>query len=836
MYRKSLLALMILATFSVTAATDKTINVTTLEDEDGENANACSLREAIKAATDNHSYGGCSAGQLNITDQIKLKAGIYKLKKTLVVGSNLAITGDDAANYEAEDTYTGIFPARSDLKTTIEGDGSFGLFDTTAGRSGLTLNNVILSQGKNAYGGAIRAGGPVTLNRVYILDSVANVSGGAVYLEGVNANLTANDVLFKGNNAPRGAVIGMSCIDNLGWTNHSVALERNSIINNGSSTAKNIIEYCGTAVSTISASTIAQNTSSDSTLKFTHDEANKIYVLSPSSSLVLNSNTMVENTTNSVLLYDNVGRLSLSSTVLAYNKGGKSCRYGVANPSVALKDLKTSTVSAALNAVKLPSTTGSQDDVCDLPGHIYAASMNKFVDVSNVAFSTLLNNLTPLKDGTLPFYLPKPKLAGTSAISLIDAAERSCSTNDQRGVLRSIESTGSNVASNNTCDIGSIEISNLYAADVNTVNASASERIKLYEKNIKFYEDLLASGDLDSKVVNRYKQFLSEDQAGLKAFKESLAYRQAYANIFEVSTAQERYNADQTSTTFEKFADDKYNVIVESLGRGSQLFINNKDQALLDKQQASNISCVWNPALKQILIRRTDNLNGKPQAVTTPAGDFEYCKYTLQLKSDPTIKSTGYVQAQIVNLAPIANNDEFIIKYGSNQQINIDVLANDSDDGDGSPSVKGYPYEGSPFFKDESNGRFANIKLVKKPQLGKLSFEYEQPCPDNSSTRPEETCYGGKITYKSNNIFSTFNDSFSYKVLDKELLESNEAEVKLTNTATTTDDTRGNSGNSSGGGGGSNGGGSFGVAGLFGLIGLGLLRRKLVAKTMGDVK
>lgn len=826
MYRKSLLALMILATFSVTAATDKTIIVSTFEDEDGENASACSLREAIKAATDNRSYGGCSAGQLSITDQIKLKAGTYKLKKTLVVGSNLVITGDDAANYEAEDTYTGIFPARSELKTTIEGEDGFGLFDTTAGRSGLTLNNVILSKGKNAYGGAIRAGGPVTLNRVYILNSVANASGGAIYLEGVNANLIASDVLFQGNNAPRGAVIGMSCIDNLGWTSHSIALERNSIINNGSASAKNIIEYCGTAVSTISASTVARNISIDSTLKFTHDEANKVYVLSPNSSLVLNSNTIVENTTNSTLLYDNVGNLSLSANILAYNKGGKSCRYGVANPSVALKDLKTSTVSATLNAVKPPSLTGSQDDVCDLPGHIYAASINKFV--SNITFSSLLNNLTPLKDGTLPFYLPKPKLTGTTAINLIDAAERSCSTNDQRGVLRSIESTGSNVASNNKCDIGSIEISNLYAADISTVNASASERIKLYEKNIKFYEDLLASDDLDSKVVNRYKQFLNEDQVGLKAFKESLAYRQAYANIFDVSTAQERYSSDQASTTFEKFADDKYNVMVEPIGRGSELFINNKDEALLNTAQKANISCIWNPALKQILIRRIDNANGKPQAVTTPAGDFEYCKYTLQLKSDPTIKSIGYIQAQIVNLAPIANNDEFIIKYGSNQQINIDVLVNDNDDGDGGPSVKGYPYDGSPFFKDESNGRFANIKLIKKPQLGKLSFEYEQPCPDNSSTRPEETCYGGKITYKSNNIFSTFNDSFSYKVLDKELLESNEAEVKLTNTATTTDDTRGESGSSSGGGGGSNGGGgSLGIAGILSLFGLALWRRKI---------
>ena len=827
MYRKSLLALMILATFSVTAATDKTITVTTLEDEDGENANACSLREAIQAATDNKAFGGCSGGQLNITDQIKLKAGTYKLKKPLIIGSNLTITGDDAVDYNALDYYTNIYPARTDLKTTIEGNGSFGLFDSTRSRNALNLNNVILSKGSSTFGGAIRAGGGVNLNRVYIQDSKASISGGAIYLEGASANLTANDTLFQRNDALRGAVIGMSCIDNLAWTNHSVALERTSIIENGSQTSQNIIEYCGTASSTVTASTIAKNTSQNAIIKFTHDELNNIYTLHPTSSLVLGSNTIVQNSSNSTLLYDNVGRLNLSANVLAFNTGGKSCRYGATNPKIALVDLESSKIFASHNAMKKPTTAGNQDDVCDLPGHIYKSTSHKFTDVSEVSFSTLLNNITNLKDGIVPFYLPKPKLGGSAAISLLDSAETNCSTSDQRGVIRNavLSNSGSNTILNQ-CDIGSIEISKLNAADITGVNnTSAVERIKRYESDIEFYQSLLDSKDLDNKFSDRYKKLLNDSKTELKAFNESLAYRQVYANIFDLSTALERYAVDQTKTIFEKFDDNKYDVLVESVGRGSQQFIDKKDEALIGKQQKANVSCVWNADLKQVLIRRTDNINGKPQAITTPAGEYEYCKYTLQLKSDKSIRSTGYVQAQIVNIAPVANNDEFTIKYGSNQQIDINVLANDNDDGDGGPTVKGYPDQRTPFFKDLINGRFANIKLLKKPQLGKLSFEYEQPCPDNSATRPEETCYGGKITYKANNTFSTFNDSFSYKVLDADLLESNEAEVKLINTATTTDDTRGNSGSSSGGGGGSSGG-SLGLGGLVGLFGLAWLRRK----------
>ena len=47
-YKKALLATMVIAAMPLLAATSNTpINVTTFDDEDGDNLNACSLREAL---------------------------------------------------------------------------------------------------------------------------------------------------------------------------------------------------------------------------------------------------------------------------------------------------------------------------------------------------------------------------------------------------------------------------------------------------------------------------------------------------------------------------------------------------------------------------------------------------------------------------------------------------------------------------------------------------------------------------------------------------------------------------------------------------------------------
>ena len=67
----------------------------------------------------------------------------------------------------------------------------------------------------------------------------------------------------------------------------------------------------------------------------------------------------------------------------------------------------------------------------------------------------------------------------------------------------------------------------------------------------------------------------------------------------------------------------------------------------------------------------------------------------------------------------------------------------------------------------------------------------------------------------NDNLFSPFNDSFTYQVLDSDLTASNTATVIVTNTATTTDKEKA-------------GGGSFGLGALLGLVSLVLIRRRMV--------
>lgn len=840
MYRKSLLALVVLAALPVTAATDRTLYVSTFEDEDGENASACSLREAIQAATNNRAYGGCIAGDLDITDQIKLKAGIYKLKKPLIIGSAMTISGGDAANFDKTDLYTNVYPARSRLETTIEpadDNAVFSLFDSTTSRATLNLNNVILQNGKSNRGGAIRAGGSVNLSRVRISNSSATDAGGAIYLEGSSANLSAADSLFDKNIAVRGAVIGMSCLDNVTNTPHSVTLDRTSIYDNGSSAiTQSVIDYCGTVTSTISASTIAENKSNNVIINYVLSENHPLH---PTSSLSLTSDTIVKNGGKATLWYDNVGKLALSGSIIGYNNG-KSCGYALGTAAADKLATENSKVSSSYNALIKPSPTTVNGGECELPGYLYKDTGKTLVSLTSGlnAFNRILaplyldsdKNVLESEDGLFPAYVP---LKAASAETLIDAGSGGCTTTDQRGLTRNNTTTGSTTTTDlNACDIGSVEVSKLRAADVlGVINSSLLAPIDQYEDNIDYYENIYKDPTLDAKLLNRYKKLIDDEKAMLAAYKDSLAYRQVYANVLNTSTEQENFTPDQNGlkTALEKFGDDfkdNYDITVAVAGRGSEQFIQSKkDSDLTVKADDSNIVCAWDKNLRQILIRRTDNAG--ILAATTPAGEYEYCKYTITTKNPPIVSSTGYVQARIVNIAPIAKDDEYTVKYGSVTPITLNLLANDSDDGDGGSDVIGYPKGYPKFYQNPATGSFANIKLVSKPTLGTLKFEYEQPCPDNSNTRPEETCYGGKITYTPKSSFSTFNDSFKYKVLDQDIAESAEATVRIINTATTTDDTRGDSGSSSGSSGSSSGGGSFGLFGLLGLASLITLRRKM---------
>jgi MYXO-CTERM domain-containing protein len=171
------------------------------------------------------------------------------------------------------------------------------------------------------------------------------------------------------------------------------------------------------------------------------------------------------------------------------------------------------------------------------------------------------------------------------------------------------------------------------------------------------------------------------------------------------------------------------------------------------------------------------------------------------------------------------------LPYGA-ASIPLDILSSASDDGNGPVGSINYPTVSingkivpKPVFYSDNrivNGVVtnipANIIITKQPTQGHIVAEYQAPCANNNVNTAQNTCYGGKITYVNDNLYSPFNDSFTYQVLNYDLSPSNAAVVTITNTATTTDQTKA-------------GGGGLGLWALLGLTSLALLRRR--TKTIG---
>lgn len=903
-YKKSLLAAMVAAALPVmvtAATTDNTIYVTTTADENDQVSNdKCSLREAIIAAKTNKAYGGCIAGQFAGSDKIKFKnPGTYVINSPLVIDSPLNITGADAFNFDQLDTVTGGNTARSQLNTIIKANGAFSLFNNGINESAITLNSLVLMGGNGVKGGAIRSSGVVTLNRVYIMNSQASQEGGAIYLDGSKASLSATDSIFYANQAVRGAVLSMSCLDSLRATPRSISFERTSILSNGSASTQSVLHLCGNFSATISTSTISGNTvggaKADGVILYRHNPDAES-PLHTDSVLTLQSNTIVQNNGWSTLVYDNVGTLNLAYNVLAYNKGGKSCRYypyGVANAENAeLKDEKAK-VKSNFDAIFKDRGVNSPnpEGECYLPVLKEGTTDQRNIyDLNSVRnnFDQLFYPLPPFNEtslslkptdldyrklegyGFLPAYIPKRANAASGTVggksaSVVDLEGSGCSAIDQRSSPRNIRLFTAGNPKLNLCDRGSIELNKLYSDSVVSIsNYSVIERIDSIKSDIKKYQDIMNAADFDVKFKKQYEVTIKDLEKQLTVLQivnpknpQTQRYRQVYATLFTTSVGQEQYiDVPPVDRTKDQYTGIKYNrfinydgtfnskdydITVKSVGRGPLSFITDalsNPDSIPDsmKNQEKYITCVWSPTLKEVLVSRTEPrpAGQPPLPVTTPSGSAEYCAFTVTLKSDPRVKSTGYVQARIINIAPVAKNDSFTLKYGNTAPIQLNILANDNDDGDGTSNVPGYPTGRNVFYEDKETNSYANIKVSDVKQtdtgfetdLGYVNFQYVQPCPNSSTTSEEETCYGGKITYTAKNIFSPFNDSFKYKVLDADRMESNEATVRIVNTATTTDDTRGNSGNSTGSGGG--GGGSVGWLALAGLGLLAAARRRLI--------
>ena len=811
-FNKSLLVLSILATLPLMAATttNKVINVTTFADENGENSAACSLREALVAAEQNQAYGGCDAGDTtaSVTDNIQLKAGTYTLNSPLKPKSTLRIIGDAATNWDNKNPLTNDYPQALPIATTIIGNGQFSLIDTTSGQKPtVSLQNVRLSNGQatdsNGRGGAIISGGALNLTHVIIEKSSAAQSGGAIYLSGANSNLTLDSTIIQGNNAPDGAAIGMSCIDGLTMTPRSISIQNSSIVNNGSNTTKSILSFCGKPTIDLSANTIAQNTASStdgSIIKFTADSAphsSQTTRLDTSSSLNLNSNTIVENNAYASFLYDSIGIKTLSYNILAFNNGN-SCRYLLGAVS---DDKQTANLALFNNAL---ARNASNTDYCYLPPSFSVPTNHVVVDVSNYTRANLLSPLQSANEQNA--YLPMYFLNALVANPLIDSDDKasgSCSKNDQRGIARQIDTKRLN-STNNRCDIGSTEVLHLTAIDLAANNSSQVAMLDNFQSEADYFQTLIDDKNTPVQFLNFYANQRDMYKQNIVNYKAQLPYRGIAFDVFKQSTPNEVQNGDG-SRSIRNFDANAYEVTTQALSTGADIFASG-NSSTLPTSTDPNLKCQWNPTLKQIVMYRTDGIR-------SAAGDYDYCTYTITDKAQPNVKSSGVLQAHFNNIAPIAKDSSATFVYGTSQEVKLDLLNSSiyNDDGDGNSTQSNFPVGKMSYYVNPTNGLKAPIKFADLDSSLQITAQYSQLCPDES----KQTCYGGEITIKPKNFFNKFNYPIKYQVFDADGTLSNEATLSLVNTATTSNDTRKGSS-----------GGALGWLSVFGLLGVAAYRQR----------
>ena len=820
-YKKGLLTVMVLSAMSLMAAEDKTIYVNTFDDIDDQGSSKCSLRMAMKAAELNRSYGGCGAGNTaaSAIDYIQLEEGSYKLNSELVPASSISLMGKIPQDYSKIDVITNDYPAKTILKTIIDGQGKSRLINTSNSKATITVSNVQLQNAKSdSRGGALYLGAATTLTGVAILNSSAN-QGAAIYLEGNNSSLTLASGIYQGNKTVKknqndvdniGDVLAMSCLDNLSYNKRTLAFTNNSFIQNGSSDSKSTLEFCGEPTTTLTANTIAQNTvnaDNGSIIKFTGDSRvnTDVNKLSTASTLQMVSNTIVENNAFSTFLYDKIGIKVLSFNVLAFNSN-RSCRYLLGEA----KDQKDTGIGLAYNAISLAAGSQSQ---CDVASEVFPeqdtntnTNTNTNIDMSNTTLSSVLSSLQTPSEYTsfLPLYFPKDNKLDTD---LVDVETDGCSTQDQRGINRITDGTLIlNPTGRNTCDLGSTEIMRLTAGDINgIVNSSIVTLLDSYQTELDFFKDLVANSSTNPDFLPYYNKRIKEYEDLITYTKANEKYRAIYVDPFKFSLPDEIVLADG-GRQIQHLTPDTYAISVKALGVG--MITGSGDSAKLDARPDENLKCEWNPDLKRIMVYRLDD-------GITQAGEYNFCQYTLTLKNadgslNTSKQSSGLMQVNFVNIAPIAKAAEYTIQYGTDQKINVNLLSNASDDGDGPVSALVNKPNKPAFYHDE-NGVELPIRLTTIPSGITVTPERTGPCPYPDE---KETCYGGNLSIQVKNNFNVFDYKFSYLIYDADGTKSSEATVTLKNTASTTNNQS------------SSGGGSLGIFTVLGLVGLVLYRRR----------
>lgn len=821
-YKKTLLAIMVISTMPLLAATNSAvtpIKVTTFNDEDKENNSLCSLREALAVAKTRVSAHGCLVTDIYSNVQnIQLEAGTYTLKKELVPESEVSIWGATPADWDKENVLVNDvvnqYPAPIELKSTIKAQNSR-IFNTISGKNPLTLSNLILRDGvapNQENGGAIYAGANVTLQSTQVLNSRASTgAGGAIYLAGLSASVAVSNSLFQGNDALTGSIAAMACFNDTEYSKRDISFTASSLIKNGSENSLSMLEFCGLPTATLEANTIAKNIANSTKgnlIKFSGDtkagtdNQDGSSILNDASSLTLKSNTIIENKAYNIFLYDKLGAKYLYFNVLEYNVGAYSCRYLLGDVS---KEEEVG-IGVLYNAF---SRTGSSK--CDLPDAAFKDNTTN-IDLKNIPMDTILSKMIEPSQYTafLPLYYPKIINDTVGDGDLVDASSDDttlCSDKDQRGLARFANITlFFQPNTKNRCDIGSVELMKLTATDLENIKNEPLSTLINKQEELKDYFDSLVKNPNDLQYLTYYKYRLEQAKKITDYFnkKENLKYRAIYIDLktrgvplpHEVTLLDGSHRLDF-------FSPDLYDIKIDTLGVG--ILNNSVSQVREDK----NLVCAWIPEIQQIVIYRKDD-------AITQASDQALCKYTITYKADSKIKTTGLIRSSFINQAPEAKDTSVTLNYQQKEQVKLNLLELAGDTGDTGP--EGNRPETQPNKSDfwiNEEGIELPIRLSNVPTKNLIVTADRQgkcPAPDQ-----KETCYGGNIYIQETNTFNPFNYSFNYQVYDNDITPtiSNLATVNVISTATTSKDTRPAT----------SGGGSTGVFSILGLIGLLAYRR-----------
>src|SRR5690606_36686868 len=151
------------------------------------------------------------------------------------------------------------------------------------------------------------------------------------------------------------------------------------------------------------------------------------------------------------------------------------------------------------------------------------------LDVSDSTINNLLKAyIAPAIDSRfLRMYYPRD--TGTVK-DLVDVGVGGCAEQDQRGIDRVAGSTLTlNPDAKNSCEIGSIEIRRLTAADITDLkNISLVDLNNFYQDNITVIKSIISNKNTAAEEIPGLKQEIKEYEDLLKYTKQYQQYRAIY--------------------------------------------------------------------------------------------------------------------------------------------------------------------------------------------------------------------------------------------------------------------------------------------------------------------